>query len=361
MRLNDLPVALCGLAEASMRFLPFGRKTIPEVVAEPAVWDTLLSSLPSPLALVAASAVALLLSGHVVANFPLKRLGTNYAGGYNTRVLGYDSARGEFSLLATAAIFGPLLVLLLHLPEALLPKAAISLVLFLLWYRFAMHASHPGGARAHRILREPQWPDKTWYINAGWRCEVAEASHKKTQESSPYAETLTGEAAGRQTWHHTPSGKEDEVFSVGFNPSVNPNPEDEVWRAQRVAAWRKEGKRVPDESWKPTTTLEYLRKALSWYEVLQSPDGHWAGDYGGPHFLLPGLVVVWYITGRLPAVLDTAQQEGAAHYLRVHQQTDGGWGMHIESPSTMFGSVMCYVALRLLGEDASEPAMVSSQ
>lgn len=36
-------------------------------------------------------------------------------------------------------------------------------------------------------------------------------------------------------------------------------------------------------------------------------------------------------------------------YLRNHQQADGGWGLHIEAPSTMFGTVMSYVAMRLLG------------
>lgn len=36
----------------------------------------------------------------------------------------------------------------------------------------------------------------------------------------------------------------------------------------------------------------------------------------------------------------------------VLQNEDGGWGLHIESPSTMFGSALNYVALRLLGEDA---------
>jgi Prenyltransferase and squalene oxidase repeat. len=46
-----------------------------------------------------------------------------------------------------------------------------------------------------------------------------------------------------------------------------------------------------------------------------------------------------------------------AHYLKVHQQSDGGWGTHIESPSTMFGTVLCYVSLRLLGEDPDTPYM----
>jgi len=229
-------------------------------------------------------------------------------------------------------------------------------VLFCAWYAFGPQVSHPGGPRASRILRLPAWKDKTWYVDAGWRCAVAEESHRLTEAAIPNGQSLTGEPAGRQTWHHTPgvSGKE----KVGFNPSVNPNPEDEVWRAQRVAAWRAGGGTVPDATWRPVGTLDHLRKALRWYEILQCDDGHWAGDYGGPHFLLPGLVVVWYVTGRLEEFLPASHRAAMAHYLRVHQQLDGGWGMHIESPSTMFGSVMCYMALRLLGTPADDEDML---
>lgn len=34
------------------------------------------------------------------------------------------------------------------------------------------------------------------------------------------------------------------------------------------------------------------------------------------------------------------------------QNRDGGWGLHIEGPSTMFGTCLNYVTLRLLGEGA---------
>ncbi|KAL4374641.1 hypothetical protein AHAS_Ahas05G0202100 [Arachis hypogaea] len=34
----------------------------------------------------------------------------------------------------------------------------------------------------------------------------------------------------------------------------------------------------------------------------------------------------------------------------MKQNEDGGWGFHIEGHSTMFGSGLSYIALRILGE-----------
>jgi len=65
-----------------------------------------------------------------------------------------------------------------------------------------------------------------------------------------------------------------------------------------------------------------------------------------------------YTTGKSEHVLNSKQCCAMSHYLRVHQQRDGGWGTHIESPSTMFGSVLCYVALRLLGADKDDDACI---
>ena len=109
-----------------------------------------------------------------------------------------------------------------------------------------------------------------------------------------------------------------------------------------------------------TRATEHAIKAIEYFRMLQCEDGHWAGDYGGPHFLLPGLVIVWYVTGKAEHVLNVKQRAAMSHYLRVHQQRDGGWGTHIESPSTMFGSVLCYVALRLLGAEKDDEACMKA-
>ena len=76
-------------------------------------------------------------------------------------------------------------------------------------------------------------------------------------------------------------------------------------------------------------------------------------------FLLPGLVITWYVT-------ETAVPEPFAteikRYLFARQHLeDGGWGLHIEGDSTVFGTAMNYVVLRLLGASEEDKRMVKAR
>ncbi|KAJ3517017.1 hypothetical protein NMY22_g14066 [Coprinellus aureogranulatus] len=47
---------------------------------------------------------------------------------------------------------------------------------------------------------------------------------------------------------------------------------------------------------KATTPYEAARNGYEFYQHLQSEDGHWSGEYGGPMFLLPGVIIGSYIS-----------------------------------------------------------------
>ena len=87
-----------------------------------------------------------------------------------------------------------------------------------------------------------------------------------------------------------------------------------------------------------------LKRGVDFYSTIQASDGHWAGDYGGPMFLLPGLVCSFFflfffqlskpktntayilfqiitlsITGALNTVLSEQHKAEMRRYLHNHQ------------------------------------------
>ncbi|CAN1748561.1 Cycloartenol synthase [Linum perenne] len=121
----------------------------------------------------------------------------------------------------------------------------------------------------------------------------------------------------------------------------NSSPEDESVRKLKMGIEEEEEERV----------RMVLKKALKFYSTLQHDTGFWPGDYGGPLFLLPGLVISLYVTGSLHTVLTQHHLLEMRRYLYNHQNEDGGWGLHIEGSSIMFCTALVYVTLRLLGEE----------
>lgn len=109
---------------------------------------------------------------------------------------------------------------------------------------------------------------------------------------------------------------------------------------------------------KAQTAHEGALNGVTFYAKLQAEDGHWAGDYGGPLFLLPGLLITCHIA-HIP--LPAGYREEMVRYLRSVQLPDGGWGLHIEDKSTVFGTALSYVSLRILGIGPDDPDLVRAR
>jgi len=76
-------------------------------------------------------------------------------------------------------------------------------------------------------------------------------------------------------------------------------------------------------------------------------------------FLIPGLVITWYVT---ETPIPEAYKIELKNYLYARQHPeDGGWGLHIEGESTVFGTAMNYTAMRLLGADAEDPRLIKAR
>ncbi|KAL6706356.1 Lanosterol synthase erg7A [Coniothyrium glycines] len=143
---------------------------------------------------------------------------------------------------------------------------------------------------------------------------------------------------GCQTWHYL--GSDEEV---------------KAW-PQSTADKYFLGLSTEQPNLKPARTpLEAADNGLTFFSKLQLPPGNWACEYGGPMFLLPGLVITWYVT-ETPIPEDHAIEIRNYLFARAHPE-DGGWGLHIEGESSVFGTAMNYTVLRLLGVDAEDPRM----
>jgi len=262
---------------------------------------------------------------------------------------------------------------ILYIPHVL---AAIWCVLKYIFTSLVLRrpVSFPGDPLKRPLTRRGNWPQDREQISIGrgWQFACDEASHSVSQKYAPgYA--MTGESAGRQIWfqqqelqkkNHSVAAKkgkaqngddEDDEEEQPFLAAENPNSGDKVFRKIMINKWKGA---VPNLRSRPATAEEAAHKALEFYQMIQCEDGHWAGDYGGPMFLMPGLICVMHIT---KAPFPAWRKAGMVAYLRNHQQVDGGWGTHIECASTMFGTVLSYVALRLLGEAPESEHMIAAR
>lgn len=192
-----------------------------------------------------------------------------------------------------------------------------------------------------------------------WKLKIAEGGN-------PWLKT-TNNHVGRQFWEFDPElGSPEEKIEIEdarqnfYNNRFEKKHSADLLMRIQFAKENPVAKVLPQVKVKDAEDIteeivtNTLRRAIDFYSTIQAHDGHWPGDYGGPMFLMPGLVITLHITGALNAVLSEVHKKEIRRYLYNHQNKDGGWGLHIEGPSTMFGSVLTYVTLRLLGEEPND-------
>ncbi|PWN87412.1 putative lanosterol synthase [Acaromyces ingoldii] len=146
---------------------------------------------------------------------------------------------------------------------------------------------------------------------------------------------------GRHVWHYLDS----EQACVAW-PQTD---EDRYWLGLGI-----------DAPTLPTakTPLDSARNGFAFYRRIQAKDGHWSSEYGGPLFLMPGLLIGMYVT---QTPIPEPWRIEMTRYLLNKANEDGGWGLHVAGPSTVFGTACNYVAARILGLDAEHPAMVKAR
>ncbi|KAI5365195.1 putative terpenoid cyclases/protein prenyltransferase alpha-alpha toroid [Septoria linicola] len=166
---------------------------------------------------------------------------------------------------------------------------------------------------------------------------------KSALSGTDYTRWRLKDDRGRQTWHYLQTDEELRAWPQTV--------------ADKYYLGLDTG--LPDLP-KAKTPLQAAENGLKFFSKLQLEPGNWACEYGGPMFLLPGLVITCYVTD-MP--LTQPEQIEIVRYIFNMQNIgpknggDGGWGLHIEGDSSVFGTAMNYVTLRLLGVPADEPRM----
>lgn len=96
------------------------------------------------------------------------------------------------------------------------------------------------------------------------------------------------------------------------------------------------------------TAWDAAYNGASFFQLLQEGDsGVFPCQYKGPMFMTIGYVVTMYIAGI--DIPEYEKNELIRYLANYAHPVDGGWGLHTVDKSTVLGTVLNYVCLRLLG------------
>lgn len=108
----------------------------------------------------------------------------------------------------------------------------------------------------------------------------------------------------------------------------------------------------------PACAQDTLDNGWQFFKRLQTQDGHWGCNDDGPLFVTSGIVISSYICG---IALPEAMKTEMIRYLFNFANQQGGWGLWIDSPSTVFGTTINYVMLRILGVSPTHPVLLDAR
>ncbi|EFY94183.2 squalene/oxidosqualene cyclase family protein [Metarhizium robertsii] len=108
-----------------------------------------------------------------------------------------------------------------------------------------------------------------------------------------------------------------------------------------------------------TSSLGAVENALTFFEKLQLPSGHWGCESGGAMTFCAGIVIAWYVTETvIPDHVATELQAYLA--ARVNPQ-DGGWGIHTTGDSNICGTTLNYIVMRIAGMSPDHPILIRAR
>jgi squalene-hopene/tetraprenyl-beta-curcumene cyclase len=100
--------------------------------------------------------------------------------------------------------------------------------------------------------------------------------------------------------------------------------------------------------------FEAIDRTAGWLRGQQAADGHWRAPLEGDTILESEYLLLLAWAGRL----DHPHARGAGRRILKQQLPGGGWSIYPGGPIDVSASVKAYLALKLLGHDPDEPALV---
>jgi hypothetical protein len=181
------------------------------------------------------------------------------------------------------------------------------------------------------------------------------------QSTEPQGWRLVTEGPGRLMWRYLPT--EEERNDVAQTPGAQyflglPTVCIISYRTLRIDTETVQQGSPRLE--KPTRPSQAAYNATKFFSHLQTKNGCWGTDMSCIFFVTPMLIMAWYIIG---AEIPEAHAIALVDYAFAIQNEDGGWPTYTYGgqSTTLMGTILMYVALRLMGFRASHERMIRAR